>query len=74
MTTELRKTIIRRTVEEHGHRHRKLIVRLEPGDVIGFRELKCHQWFTAPLSRVYQQVVAWNVQAQRAQAKERRRR
>lgn len=72
MTTELHRPVIRRTVEEHGHRRRKLIIRLEPGDVLAFREEKCRQWFTAPISRVYQTVVAWNVAARRAQAKGKR--
>jgi len=72
MPTELRKPVTRRTVDTHGHRRRKLIVRLEPGDIIAFREEKCRAWFTAPLSRVFQQVVAWNVYARKAQAKEKK--
>lgn len=72
MVTELRKTIIRRTLGTFDHRKRRLIVRLEPGDVIGIKEERCHKWFSAPVSRVFHQIVLWNVQAEKAIKKLRR--
>ena len=72
MVTELRRTIIRRTTGSFDHRKRRLIVRLEPGDVISVKEERCHKWFTAPISRVFHQIVQWNVQAEKAINKIRR--
>ena len=66
MPTELRKSIVRRCAEAHDHRHKRLVVALEPGDVISFREERSRKRFTAPLSRVFRQVVIWNVEAERA--------
>lgn len=66
MTTELRNSVTRRCVEAHDHRKKRLVVSLEPGDVIGFREERSRKKFTAPLSRVYRQVLVWNVEAMRA--------
>lgn len=61
MATELRKTVIRRTASPFDHRKRRLVVRLEPGDVISIREERTHKWFTAPINHVFQQIVQWNV-------------
>jgi hypothetical protein len=66
MSTELRKPMIRRCAEPHDHRRKRLVVALEPGDVISFREERSRKRFTAPLSRVFRQVVIWNVEAERA--------
>jgi len=72
MVTELRRTIIRRTTGTFDHRKRRLIVRLEAGDVISVKEERCHKWFSAPVSRVFHQIVLWNVQAEKAIKKLRR--
>jgi len=72
MVTELRRIIIRRTAGTFDHRKRRLIVRLEPGDVIGIKEERTHKWFSAPLSRVFHQIVQWNVLAEKAVKKSRR--
>lgn len=72
MVTELRRTIIRRTTGSFDHRKRRLIVRLEIGDVISVKEERSHKWFTAPINHVYQQIVHWNVQAEKAMKKLRR--
>ena len=73
MTTELRRPVCRRCVEAYDHRRKKLVVRLEPGDVIGFREERSRFWFSAPLARVYRQVVIWNVDALKAEKQKNRR-
>ena len=69
MPTELRKPVVRRCAEAHDHRRKRLIVALEPGDVLSFREERSRKRFTAPLSRVFRQVVIWNVEAERSQKK-----
>jgi len=65
MPTELRKPVIRRCVESYDHRRKRLVVALEPGDVICFREERSRKRFTAPLTRVFRQIVVWNVEAER---------
>jgi hypothetical protein len=55
----------RRTTGQYHHRRHRLVVVLMPGDVIGIREERCRKLFTAPLARVYQQIIAWNVEAER---------
>ena len=66
MPTELRKPVVRRCIEPYDHRRKRLVVALEPGDVISFREERSRKRFTAPLSRVFRQVLIWNVEAERA--------
>lgn len=72
MTTELRRIIERRTVDPYDHRRKRLVVSLEPGDVIGFREERSRTRFSAPLARVFRQVLMWNVEAQRSTKRKRR--
>jgi hypothetical protein len=74
MTTELRNTVTRRCTQSHDHRHKHLVVTLEPGDVIGFREERSRKKFTAPLARVFKQVLVWNLEAMRATKKKGKRR
>ena len=72
MPTALRHAVVRRCVEAHDHRARRLVVALEPGDVITFREERSRRRFTAPLARVFRQVVLWNLEAERAPKPRRR--
>ena len=64
MPTDLRKTVIRRCTEPHDHRGKRLIVALEPGDVISIREERSKKHFSAPLSKVFRQIVRWNLESQ----------
>lgn len=73
MTTELRRAVARRTAESCDHRRKRLVVLLEPGDVISFREERSRKRFSAPLCRVFRQVVLWNVDAERAARKQAKR-
>lgn len=66
MPTELRRTVVRRTAQPHDHRRKRLVVSLEPGDVIAFREERSRKRFSAPIARLFRQVVLWNVDAERA--------
>ena len=69
MSTTLRKAITRVTVECYNWQGRPLVVSLLPGDVLSMREKGSRKNFVAPLSRVYQQLVDWNVAAERADRK-----
>lgn len=64
MPIELRRTVTRRCADPYNHRGRKLVVSLEPGDVISFREERGRTRFSAPLAKVFQQIVRWNVESQ----------
>ena len=69
MPTDLRKTVIRRCTSPYNHRGKRLVVALEPGDVITIREERSRKSFSAPLSRVFIQVVCWNVESTRTTKK-----
>jgi hypothetical protein len=73
MPTELRRVVVRKLAQCCDHRRKRLVVALEPGDVITFREERSRKRFSAPLCRVYRAVVQWNVDAERAARKHRRR-
>ena len=73
MPTELRRVVVRKLAQCCDHRRKRLVVALEPGDVITFREERGRKRFSAPLCRVYRAVVLWNVDAERAARKKRRR-
>ena len=73
MPTELRRAVVRKLAQCCDHRRKRLVVALEPGDVISFREERSRKRFSAPLCRVYRAVVLWNVDAERAARKQRRR-
>ena len=64
--TELRKPVRRRTATPYDHRGQRIVVSLEPGDVIGLRFERTRKTFRAPIKRLMQQVIQWNVDAERA--------
>lgn len=67
--TDLRKVVKRRTVSECQFARRRLIVALMPGDVLGIKEEKRRTWYTAPIGRVFIQIVKWNAEAEKARRK-----
>jgi hypothetical protein len=67
--TDLDKPISRRTKDPWNYQKRRLVVTLFPGDVIEMREERSQKSFSAPLSRVFQQIVQWNVDAERGKRK-----
>lgn len=71
MPTDLKKPVVRRTIEPHDYHNRRIVVILEPGDVIGFREERCRKVFRAPISKVFRQVVRWNAEAEHSKKKKR---
>lgn len=71
MTTELRKEISRRTVEVYDHHDRRIVVSLVPGDCISMREERTRRLYVASIHRVYQAMIVWSVEAERANKKKR---
>lgn len=66
MTTELRKTVRRKAAGPYDHKGARVVVILEPGDVIGMRLERTRRLFRAPINRVFRQIMVWNVDAERA--------
>jgi hypothetical protein len=67
--TELRKTVARRTATAYDHHGRRVVVSLEPGDVIALRWERTRTTFRAPIHSVMRTVIRWNVDAERAARK-----
>ncbi len=57
--------VYRKTVEPVDHRGRKLIVGMEPGDVISFREERCRKTYTIDIRWAYLQAVKQSVRKER---------
>jgi len=51
MTTDLKRPVVRRTTRPDTRR--KLIVSLEPGDILSIREERCRTTYSEPLSAVF---------------------
>ena len=71
--TDLRRPVRRRTIEPCETVRRRLVVALMPGDVLAFREEGRRRWYSAPLPRVFITVARWNVEAERAERRNNRR-
>ena len=67
--TDLLKPIKRRTKLPFGHYRKKIIVQLEPGDIISMKLERSRTWYTAPLDDVFLTLAQWHANARR---KERR--
>lgn len=66
--TDLRHPVRRRAIEP-TLRGRRIVVMLEPGDVIAFREERRRRWYRAPINKLFLTVAQWNVDAERAARK-----
>lgn len=64
--TDLRKPVSRRTVEPYDHHGRRVVVTLEPGDVLALRWERTRRTFRAPITKIMRAVIDWNVTAERA--------
>jgi len=60
-------SVFRKTVEPFDHHGRKLIVGLEPGDVITFREERCRKTYTLDIAWAYRQAVRQAVDKEQAE-------
>lgn len=63
--TDLNKRVSRRTREPLMHYRRRIIVSLEPGDVIGMRLERTHTTYTAPLASVFRILAQWSADEKR---------
>ena len=55
----------RRTVHPCATVRRRVVVELAEGDCLRFREEGRRTWYTAPVGKVFVQVVKWNTAAKR---------
>ena len=70
--TDLEKPVLRRTRHPFAHYHRRIIVMLEPGDVLVMRLERTRTRFRAPIAAVYRQLVEWSVLAARREKQQAR--
>ena len=61
--TELEKTVRRRTRFPFAHYRRRIVIILEPGDVLAMRLERTRTLYRAPIASVYRQLVEWHVNA-----------
>jgi hypothetical protein len=64
--TPLRKPVTRRTVEPYDHQGRRVVVTLEPGDVLALRWERTRKLFRAPINQIMRAVIQWTVETERA--------
>ena len=63
--TDLEKVVRRRTRLPFAHYRRRIVVILEPGDVLTMRLERTRTLYRAPIASVYRQLVEWHVNALR---------
>ena len=62
--TDLHKTIRRRSHDQFAHYRKRIIVSLEPGDVIGMRLERTRTTYRAPLASVFRTLADWHARAE----------
>ena len=62
--TDLHKTIRRRSREQFAHYRRRIIISLEPRDVIGMRLERTRTTYRAPLASVFRTLADWHARAE----------
>lgn len=70
MTTELRKSVRRKTAGRY--RGRRIIVRLIPGDVIGFREERLRTEYTLSIAGAFHYAVQLEVERRKEERSRKR--
>jgi hypothetical protein len=68
---EIKKIVRRRSNYEYNC-NRKLVVILEPGDILGMREAGRRTVYRAGLGRVFMQLARWHVEKQAEIARQKR--
>lgn len=61
---EINKRTRRRTRDTFGHTGRRIIVSLEPGDVIAMRLERIRSGYTAPIREVFRVLAEWHARAE----------
>jgi len=75
MATALKRVVIRKCERPVSHSGKRLVVILEPGDIIGIREECRRTTYKASLERVYWQMAKWHADQmakEKREAKKRR--
>ena len=67
--TDLHKTIRRRSREQFAHYQKRIVISLEPGDVIGMRLERTRTTYRAPLASVFRTLADWHARTE-ARAKQ----
>ncbi len=70
--TELTKPIHRRTKDPFMHYRRRIVVSLEPGDVLSVRLEGTRTRYTAEIADVFRQLCTWHATAERRRKAEER--
>jgi hypothetical protein len=70
--TELQKSVRRRTRSPFAHYRKRIVVCLEPGDVLAMRLERTRTTYRAPLSAVFRQIAEWHASAERRRRQEER--
>ena len=60
-------SVYRKTVEAFDHHGRRIVVGLEPGDVLSFREERCRKTYTLDIKWAFLQAVKKAVEKERAE-------
>ena len=63
--TDITKTIKRRTRSQFAHYRRRIVVQLEPGDLIAMRLEGTRTYYRAHLDDVFRQLAQWHAAAAR---------
>ncbi|MHB8523068.1 MAG: hypothetical protein ACYDH9_20245 [Limisphaerales bacterium] len=70
--TDLDRPVSRRSHTPFAHYRRRIVVTLEPGDVLAMRLERTRTTYRAPLSHIFRQLVEWQAQARRREKREAR--
>jgi hypothetical protein len=70
--TELEKAVRRRTRSPFAHYRKRIVVILEPGDILAMRLERTRTTYRAGLSAVFRQLVEWHANAERRRKQEER--
>lgn len=70
--TELTKPVARRACRPFAHYRRRIVVILEPGDVIAMRLERARLTYRASLAQVFCTLAEWHAEAERRRRREAR--
>jgi len=62
-----KKGVFRKTVEPFDHHGRRIVVGIEPGDVLTFREERCRKTYVLDIKWAFRQAVKMEVDKKRAE-------
>jgi hypothetical protein len=70
--TELQKSVRRRTRSPFAHYRKRIVVSLEPGDILAMRLERTRTTYRAELGAVFRQLAEWHASAERRRKREER--